>query len=199
MATTDLRDLHARAVRASVTVVAQVSPDDLDRPTPCGDWALARLLAHMTVQHHGFAAAAAGNGGDLSLWAEQPLGPDPAGRYAAAADRVVAAFAREDVLEQEFALPEISPLTTFPGRQAIGFHLIDYVVHGWDVARTLDAEFSLDQDVLDTAWVIASSVPDGPERLRFGSAFAPSEAVGADASILDRIVARLGRSPAWQK
>ncbi len=153
----------------------------------------------MTVQHDGFAAAAGGNGGDLSLWAEKPLGPHPAGTYAAAADRVMAAFAHDDVLEQEFALPEISPLTTFPGRQAISFHLIDYVVHGWDVARTIDAEFTLDPDVLDTAWVIASSVPDGPERLRFGSAFAPSEAVGDDSSILDRIVAYLGRSPAWPK
>lgn len=197
MASTDLRDLHARAVRASVTVVAQVRAGDLGRPTPCGAWTLAQLLAHMTVQHDGFAAAAAGKGGDLALWAAQPLDPDPAGAYADAADRVVTAFARDGVLEQEFALPEISPLTTFPGRQAIGFHLIDYVVHGWDVARTIDAKFALDADVLDAGWVVARSVPDGPERLRPGSAFAPGRATAEDAGVLDRIVAHLGRDPAW--
>lgn len=197
MATIDLRDLHAHAVQASVKVVAQISADDVDRPTPCGDWTLARLLAHMTVQHDGFAAAAAGNGGDLAMWSEQPLSSDPIEAYAAAAERVQTAFAQDDVLEQEFALPEISPLTTFPGRQAIGFHLIDYVVHGWDVARAIEADFVLDPDLLETAWVIATSVPDGPERLRFGAAFAPSQTVGDEAPMLDRIVAHLGRSPSW--
>ena len=76
---TDLRNLHARAIRASVIVVNQVGADDLDRPTPCADWTLARLLAHMTVQHDGFAAAAVGNGGDPALWEVGPLGPDPTG------------------------------------------------------------------------------------------------------------------------
>ncbi|MGI8626753.1 MAG: TIGR03086 family metal-binding protein [Geodermatophilaceae bacterium] len=197
MATTDLRDLHARVMRASVTVVAQVRTDDLDRPTPCGDWTLAQLLAHMTVQHDGFAAAAGGNGGDPALWEVPPLGPDPVGAYAAAADRVVTAFAQDGVLDQEFALPEISPLTTFPARQAIGFHLIDYVVHGWDVAKTIDVQLVLDQEMLDVAIQIAQAVPDGAERLRPGAAFAPGLPTAEDAPLLDRIVAHLGRSPAW--
>ncbi|MDQ4037789.1 MAG: TIGR03086 family metal-binding protein [Actinomycetota bacterium] len=198
MAATDLRDLHARAVGASVAVVAQVSADNLDRPTPCGDWTLAELLAHMTVQHDGFAAAAVGNGGDPALWEVQPLGADPVGAYAAAADRVVAAFAQDGVLDQEFALPEISPLTTFPARQAIGFHLIDYVVHGWDVAKTIDVALVLDQEVLDVAAEIAQAVPDGEQRLRPGAAFAPGLPIADDAPLLDRIVAHLGRSPAWK-
>lgn len=195
--TTDIRDLHARAVRTSVSVVSQVGAEDLDRPTPCGDWTLGDLLAHMTVQHAGFAAAAAGNGGDLSLWDVQPLGPDPAGAYAAAAGRVVTAFAQEGVLERELALPEISPLTTFPGRQAIGFHLIDYVVHGWDVARSIDVPFTLDPELLETALRIAQSVPDGPQRRQPGAAFAPGVATADDLPVLDRIVALLGRSPTW--
>jgi len=193
----DLRDLHARAVRASVSVVSQVSTGDLGLPTPCADWHLSDLLAHMTLQHHGFAAAAAGNGGDLSLWTVQPLGPDPVGEYAAAADRVLTAFAQDGVLEREFALPEISPLTTFPGSQAISFHLVDYVLHGWDVARTIDVPFSLDPEILDVALRIARSVPDGPQRLQPGAAFAPGVATTEDAPMLDRIVALLGRSPTW--
>lgn len=199
MTVPDLRELHARVIGAGVSVVALVSTGDLARATPCGDWKLNDLLAHMTVQHDGFAAAAAGSGGDLSLWAVQPVGPDPIGAYAAAADRVVTAFAVDGVLEREFALPEISPLTTFPGSQAIRFHLVDYVVHGWDVARTIDVPLSLEPDVLDTGLQIAQSVPDGPERLRPGAAFAPGVATAAAAPILDRIVALLGRDPTWAR
>jgi len=193
----DLLDLHARAVRASVAVVSRVHTNDLARATPCGNWNLGYLLAHMTVQHDGFAAASAGNGGDVSLWAVQPLGPDPVGAYAAGAGRVLTAFAQDGVLEREFALPEISPLTTFPGKQAIRFHLVDYVVHGWDVARTIDVPLSLDPDVLETALGIAQAVPDGPERGQPGAAFAPGVATADHNPILERIVARLGRDPAW--
>ncbi|MET7719101.1 maleylpyruvate isomerase N-terminal domain-containing protein, partial [Streptomyces sp. NPDC005407] len=53
-----LRRLHAQAVRDSVTLVRRVAPADLPLPTPCEAWTLADLLAHMTAQHHGFAAVA---------------------------------------------------------------------------------------------------------------------------------------------
>ena len=56
----DLIELDATAVRASVDLVAQLTPADLTRPTPCTGWTLHGLLAHMTTQHYGFAAAAAG-------------------------------------------------------------------------------------------------------------------------------------------
>ena len=59
----ELIELDATAVRASVDLVAQLTPADLTRPTPCAGWTLHGLLAHMTTQHYGFAAAAAGQEG----------------------------------------------------------------------------------------------------------------------------------------
>jgi len=56
----DIRELNRRAVQASVEVVSQVDPGDLGRPTPCSQWSLGELLAHMTIQHRGFAAPAPG-------------------------------------------------------------------------------------------------------------------------------------------
>jgi len=129
--------LDASAVRASVQVVSRARPADLARLTPCGAWTLADLLAHMTAQHNGFAAAAAGDGADLVRWQTGAPAADPAAEYAAAAERVVAAFGAPGVLDRDFALPEINPQLRFPAEQAIGFHLVDYVVHGWDVARAL--------------------------------------------------------------
>jgi uncharacterized protein (TIGR03086 family) len=187
----DIRELDARAVRTSVAVVAAVTPDDLGRPTPCAEWTLAELLAHMTVQHRGFAAAARGAGADPAVWQVRP-DPDPVASYTDAADDVVAAFgsARDD-----FALAEFG--ATFPADQAIGFHFIDYVVHGWDVARALGLDYELDPDLAGPALEIARAVPDGEARLRPGAAFGPSLRTPPDAGAMAEILTRLGRSPHW--
>lgn len=192
-----LLDVHERAIRTTVDVVAAVRPEDLAGRTPCEGWDLAQLLAHMTVQHHGFAASAAGGGGDLDVWQPRPLADDPSAAYAEAADAVLAAFAREGVLDQEFALPEFGPDVRVPAPMAIGAHLVDYVVHGWDVARSLARAFEVDEDVAAAALQVAEQVPDGAERLEPGAPFRPALAVPATAGALERTLLLLGRSPKW--
>jgi uncharacterized protein (TIGR03086 family) len=190
-------DLDARAVRASVALVNSAGPADLARPTPCGDWTLGELLTHMSAQHRGFAAAAEGNGAELSAWRTGPAAAGPVTEYAAAADRVLEAFAADGVLARDFALPEIGG-GKFPAGIAISFHFVDYVAHGWDVARTLGLDFELKPDLLAVALAVAGAVPDDETRLRPGAAFAPGVPVGRDASHLDRFVALLGRRPDWR-
>jgi uncharacterized protein (TIGR03086 family) len=192
----ELLDRHRAVIRASMAVVSRVHGDDLDRPTPCVEWTLADLLAHMTAQHRGFAAAARGQGGDPAAWQVHPLGPDAATSYATAAEDVLAAFASP---VEEFELPEFQPVSHFPAAQAIGFHLIDYVVHGWDVARSLGLDYQLPPDVAGPALQIALSVPNGDNRLAPDSPFAPALAAGVDADPLRRILTALGRSPEWPK
>ena len=193
---TDIVGLDAQAVRASVQVTPQASAADLARPTPCLDWTLAELLTHMTAQHNGFAAAAAGDGADLVHWQTGAPVADPVGEYAAAAERVIAAFAAAGVLAGEFVLPEISPKLRFPAAEAIGFHFVDYVVHGWDVARALGRDYDLEPDVLAAVLPIAQAVPDGERRRRPGAAFAPRVAATSGAPV-DQVVALLGRRPGW--
>jgi uncharacterized protein (TIGR03086 family) len=185
--------LDRRAVGASVAVVSAARPADLDRPTPCAGWCLADLLAHMTAQHRGFAAAARGTGADPRVWVEHPLGAGAATAYRAAADDVLAAFAAGGVLDRAFTLPGIGRGPDFPAAQAIGFHLVDYAVHGWDVARTLDLPYRLDADVAAAALRVALAVPDGEARRAPGAAFAPSRPAPEGASDLDRVLAALGR------
>ena len=190
--------LDARAVQASVAVTDQAGRDDLARPTPCGDWTLEQLLAHMTRQHDGFAAAAAGNGADPAAWRPGPPGADPVAEYVAAAGRVQAAFAADGVLDRGFTLPEIDPAATFPAALAISFHFIDYVVHGWDVARTLGLDYQLEPDLLGVALAVARAVPDDDRtRRRPGAAFAPPVGAPPAASTIGQVVALLGRAPGW--
>lgn len=194
--TAEIVSLDARAVRATAGVVSRAGPPDLGRPTPCGDWTLGDLLCHMIVQHDGFAAAAAGDGADPACWQMRHVA-EPVGEYQAAAERVLAAFGADGVLDREFALPEISPARPFPAAQAISFHFVDYVVHGWDVARSLGLDYRLEPDLLAAALPVARAVPDGERRRTPMASFAPGLAVREDMGTLDQIVAMLGRRPAW--
>jgi uncharacterized protein (TIGR03086 family) len=152
----------------------------------------------MTRQHDGFAAAAAGTGADPAAWRRRPAEADPVTEYVAAAARVLAAFAADGVLDRDFALPEIDPAATFPAALAISFHFIDYVVHGWDVARTLGLDYQLDPDLLGVALAVAGAVPDDDRtRRRPGAAFAPPVSAPGRASPIDQVVAQLGRPPGW--
>lgn len=193
-----LRRLDARAVGDSVALIRRMTPADLARPTPCSAWTLADLLAHMTAQHNGFAAAALGHGQELSHWSVGPLGEDPVAQYRDAAERVIAAFAAVESPDRAFTLPEITRTRTFPAARAIGFHLIDYVVHSWDVARTLDLAYAPGSELLGAALPIARAVPDGDFRLAPGSAFGPGLSVAGETGTLEKILAALGRSPDWR-
>ena len=195
----DIVTLDARVVRATVSVVSQADPADLARPTPCADWTISELLTHMTAQHDGWVAAAAGDGGDLSRWQPGPPAADPVRQYAAAAGRVLAAFGADGVLDREFVLAELSPVLRFPAPQAISFHFIDYLVHGWDVARSLGVDYELEPDLLAAALPVARAVPDGEPRKLGVVPFAPGIPVTGALSVMDQIVATLGRSPAWPR
>jgi uncharacterized protein (TIGR03086 family) len=111
---------------------------------------------------------------------------------------VLAAFSADGVLDRQFPLPEFAAGPDFPARQAVSFHLVDYVVHSWDVAKALGLQVHFTRELLDTALQVAQAVPDGAARLAPGAAFSPAVA-GRDASPLDRIVAVLGRSPDWER
>lgn len=196
-----LRTHHRKAVMATVDIVQRVSTSDLERPTPCGDWNLLELLAHMTAQHRGFAAAARGAGGDPVVWETSAVidavAADPAGSYAAAARELLTAIADDEALAVPFELPDFGKGAVFPFEQAIGFHFVDYVVHGWDVARAVRIPFSLPDNVIDAALVFGLQVPGGDYRAGASAPFGPALDQLPDGTGLDRLLRHLGRSPAW--
>ena len=186
----------------SVEAVDAVRTSDLNRPTPCAEWTLADLLAHMTVQHHGFAAAARGNGADEAVWqvatVVDDVRADPAGTYAAAAHDVLDAFAADGITEATFALPEFGPDATFPGALAIGFHFVDYAVHGWDVAASMGMPYQLPNDAVTALLPLVMGIPDGDLRDSAASPF--DRAVDAAAATdFEKVLLHLGRRPNWHQ
>ncbi|BCZ24262.1 TIGR03086 family metal-binding protein [Mycobacterium senriense] len=196
-----LRTHHREAVLATIDIVQRVSTGDLERPTPCSDWNLLELVAHMTAQHRGFAAAAHGDGADPAVWETSAVidavAADPAGSYGAAACELLTAVAKDEALTQLFALPDFGQGAVFPFEQAIGFHFIDYVVHGWDVARAVGLPFELPDNVIDAALALGLQVPSGDYRTGASAPFGPALERVSDGTGFDRLLRHLGRSPAW--
>jgi hypothetical protein len=85
-----------------------------------------------------------------------------------------------------------------PAQLAVGFQLVDNVVHAWDVAVSLGRRPEVDDDVVAAALVVARQVPDGDERDRPGAAFAHALPIGVRRSPLDETLLLLGRDPAWR-
>jgi uncharacterized protein (TIGR03086 family) len=190
--TTDLRPLHRRSLDVAGTVVARVRGVDLVRPSPCLGWDLGALLAHAIGQNHGFAAAVEASEAPLDAFAPQPVAADGlSGAWQASADRLVASFAAAS-LDDQVLLAEFSADVRFPGAAVVGFHLLDTVVHTWDIATALGEQFRPDDELVAATFQQARRVPDGPDRERPGAPFAPSVPAGSTDE-WDRTLAMLGR------
>ncbi len=186
----DLRPLHRRALDAAGSVIAEVRATDLARPSPCAGWDLRALLAHMIGQNHGFADAVEGLDAPRSAFAARPPDP-PSGTWAASAERVATAFAAAPP-ERDVRLIEISAAQRFPVGVVVGFHLLDTVVHAWDVATALGRDFRPDAELVDATLAQARLIPAGPSaRERPGAAFGPVLPAGEDA--WQQALALLGR------
>jgi uncharacterized protein (TIGR03086 family) len=191
-------ELHRRAVAGIRPVLDRVDPADLGRPTPCAGWDLRALLEHMTGQDHGFAAAVraahTGDEVDVSEFAPRPL----ASSLTAGLDEVVAAFAAG--ADGLVLLPEFG--RRLPVAIVVQMHLIDTLVHGWDVAATLgvqgDYVARLDTEVVAAALAMSEQIPDDESREAPGAAFGHALPAPDGADPWTRVLALLGRDPAWQ-
>lgn len=195
----DIRELDRRAMGVSAQIIPGITPAQLDHPTPCGQWLLRDLLAHIIGQYHGFALAASGQPTDLDAFRPRPVADyaDLAGAYAAAAELVTGAFASDGVLDRPFYLPEIRDGGPFPASMAIGFHFIDEVAHAWDLAKSADVPIEFDDEVLRVALSISTRIPNDPATRGDGFAFGLADDPDPNAPPLDRIVTLLGRRPDW--
>jgi uncharacterized protein (TIGR03086 family) len=191
-------DLHRQAMRHSVAVVQRIGDDQWALPTPCSRWNLRQLVEHMILENRGFAAAAGGETSDRTVWTQRSFDADLRSDYTRSADLVVTAFGADGVLDRPFWLPRINDQMTFAGRRAVSFHLLDYVVHTWDVAAASGQPVDLADDLVAAALDVAHrEVPDGPRRHRPDASFAPPIPTPDDAPAFDRLLAVLGRSPHW--
>jgi uncharacterized protein (TIGR03086 family) len=125
------------------------------------------------------------------------LGSDPVGAYLHSVQVCAAAFAEPGALDRVLDYP----LGKVAGRQALAVRTTDGIIHTWDLARAIGAGDQLNSslvawigDHLDEIYAGLAETPTAAETThRFFAA--PGGAVAGDASLQDRLLYRMGRTP----
>ncbi|MDR2985995.1 MAG: TIGR03086 family protein [Nocardiopsaceae bacterium] len=193
---TTAADLGPGAKRLA-DLVAQVSDDDLGKPTPCPAYTLGDLIAHVGDLALAFTAAARKAGGP---YVERARRGDAANLGQGWREQIPADL---QSLGTAWAEPGAwTGMTRIAGMDSpaemVGLTAADeIVVHGWDMAQATGQPYACEPDLLDAAQEFLSQfaspdAPEGPE-----VAFGPSRLAPDDAPRLDKIVALAGRDLAW--
>ncbi|MFF8770102.1 TIGR03086 family metal-binding protein [Kitasatospora sp. NPDC015120] len=191
-----LLDLHGRSLESAAAVVDTVQPEQLVLPTPCAGRSLRRLLEHLVGRHLELAAAASGAGPDPALRRGVPVHGDPAGAFRHSAARLTAALAAAAPHRAPLRLPDVHDGAPLPFDRAVGLHLLDTLVHAWDVAAALGSPARLIASVEGDPPLVAALLAAAADRPR-GRASAAVRPVAEPAGPFERTLALLGRDPAW--
>ncbi|SDD31268.1 TIGR03086 family metal-binding protein [Actinokineospora iranica] len=181
----DIRELDRRAVESTGRIIDALTDEQLDVPTPCTEWAVREVIAHMVDNHVNFLRKLAGEAPALS--------GDPRVDFRETAAALAALADNDEVL----AAPYEMPIGTVNGRIALSIHFNDTLVHGWDIGTAVGVDVRLDEDLVEAALGFISTWPDTPEVWGPGKAFSARLPVADDASPQERLLALTGRSPAW--
>jgi len=158
---------------------------DLHAPTPCADWDLGQLLAHMEDS-----LDALGEAAELGRVRVGADGPSDPGRTV---DRLVqrACTMRAAWLRRLTSAPiDVGDLAL--GRDTLAMvGALEIAVHGWDVARAVGSNVRLPEDLAARLYPVAMVVVSPAER---GTRFADALPVPASAPMSTRLLGHLGRS-----
>ncbi|HEX8804501.1 MAG TPA: TIGR03086 family metal-binding protein [Acidimicrobiales bacterium] len=187
----DLTTMH-RACASTERVVANVTPEQYGRLTPCAAWTVHDVLNHlMGTLELGRAllgdtapAVAVGPG---EVPPVDMVGDDPAKAYRLGVEALLAA-ADGDALSRSHP----TPLGDMPGPVLGGFTTLDILVHGWDLAAATGQPRALDDDLAEEVLAFARQAVTDDSR---GERIGPAVPVADDAPPTDRLVAYLGRTP----
>jgi uncharacterized protein (TIGR03086 family) len=185
----DRIELDRRALAWSLVVVDAVTPADLGDPTPCGPWTLGDLIGHMIAHNRGFAAGLRSAPVGAEVWDGLALPERFHDAYATSAAELTAAFESPERPEEI----DVFGFGVKPMRSVLGMHIVDYVVHGWDVARSIGSPLEPDEDLAAAAFEIMGEFPGKRPNKAFGLVVP----VPDDAPSIDRLVGLVGRNPQW--
>ncbi len=140
--------------------LARMPDDGWTLPTPCPEWDVNYLVAHVvggnrfaTLILDGLPASEAIE----RVMSTPQLGDDAMSAWTSTTAAQARAFHSPDALERRVDHP-LGPLS---GRRFLEFRVFDLALHAWDLARAIDADDALDPDLVDVVLGIVETDPAG--------------------------------------
>lgn len=165
-----------RALDQMGDVLASIHQGHLTKPTPCNDWDVGHLIAHVLAAPGNFLQMSQGEQPDWS--ATPPLAEDEwAAEFRNSADDLIHFWHQQ-------------------GDEAdtgkVDWQTAEMAVHTWDLVRATGMRIGLDPQVAERGLAFMSQGLTEDNR---GQAFGPAVEVADDAPIYERLVAFAGRDP----
>jgi uncharacterized protein (TIGR03086 family) len=163
--------------------------DRWSAPTPDEGWSVADLVDHLIDEHRWVTPLL--DGQDLHTAGEIVAGTrDPGDREQAWADAARSSY-RSVSAHGALARDVVLSRGSTPVADYLAEMIFDLTVHSWDLGRAIDFDGGLDDSLVDFSLARAPEVGTGEASTFFA---APVD-IAADASPLDRLIARTGRDP----
>ncbi len=185
-----LFELHDRALDALCITIETIDASQLGDPTPCAQFDVRALLNHLVSGNYRFATMAEGVPAPPAPANGDFVGDDAAAAYRASADVLSKAWAADPGLLERIV---DMPFGKVPGEFAVGVHVVETVVHSWDLAKATGQPTDLDSELCEAAWDRSKGIDDsfrGP-----GRPFGRAVAAPPGATATETLVAWLGRNP----
>ena len=183
-----LLEQYAHALKEFGSRVEQVGDDQWGNPTPCTDWDVRALVAHV-VDEQRWAPYLLGGGtvaeaGDR--FAGDPLGDDAKAAWREASEAARAAFEADGALDK--------PVSVSSGETSARDYLwqmtVDAAVHAWDLARGIKADDQLDHELVRR---IHHESDKDAEELAASGVYGEPVSVPAGADLQTRMLGLFGR------
>lgn len=182
-------EFYEQATVAFGRVAKSLEQDHLGKPTPCDEWDVRALLAHIVDENlwvppllEGQTIEQVGNRfeGDM-------LGDDPVDAWEnARAAGVAAALAASPEAVVHVSFGDITA-TEYLNQVAT-----DHAIHAWDLATAIGTAPEVDADVVEAAYDYLAPQVDA---WRSGGAFGPAVPVPPEAGRFEQLIGMTGRDP----
>ncbi|MER5208292.1 TIGR03086 family metal-binding protein [Streptomyces sp. NPDC002825] len=187
-------DLGAAAERVA-RLAEGIDDERLDDPTPCPEFAVRELLAHVAGLSVAFRDAARKQFGPTTgtpPGSSRPvLADDWRTALPKALDELAAAWREPDAWEGNTQAGGVDLPAAVMGRVALD----ELLIHGWDLARASGQSYEVSEEELRVSEGLLTPA-DGASGEGF---FGPVVAVPDGAPLLDRVIGLSGRSPDWPR
>jgi uncharacterized protein (TIGR03086 family) len=176
------------ASAAFASTLRQVGDDQWDLPTPNVGWSVRDLVNHVVGGNRRYVLLLSG-APTVEVEALRDLDhltTDPVADFISTAAAVAAAFRRPGVLE----LVVHHRLGDRYGAELLVMRIGEHALHGWDLARAIDADDTIDPPVVEVMLAAIDAAPTSPARAGFISLPGADRMSGAA-----RLLALSGRQP----